>query len=121
MKIIIASAGGGHFSPVLSVIKRLSKAEVIVIGRKYGIEGDRTAESLEYKICKSLDLRFISLTTGRLQRKFTKYTLLSLAKIPFGIIQSFTFLIKENLTLFFRLVDILVFLLLYLHGYLIYQ
>lgn len=85
MKLVIT---GGHLSPALAVIKKLPKdTEVLMIGRKYGIEGDK-AESLEYLTARSLSIPFESITTGRLQRKFTKHTILSLFKFPNGVIQS---------------------------------
>ncbi len=91
MKIILI---GGHLSPALSVLEALPKnTKVLFIGRKYAMEGDN-ALSLEYKTITSLKIPFVGLNTGRLQRKLTKYTLLSLLKIPFGIIKSFLILIR---------------------------
>lgn len=85
MKIIIV---GGHLSPALAVIERLPKeAQVLFIGRKYALEGDK-AFSLEYQKIISLGIRFINLTTGRLQRKFTRHTLTSLLKLPIGFVQA---------------------------------
>jgi UDP-N-acetylglucosamine--N-acetylmuramyl-(pentapeptide) pyrophosphoryl-undecaprenol N-acetylglucosamine transferase len=90
MKIVVI---GGHLAPALSVIEALPKdAEVLFIGRKYALEGDN-ALSLEYKTITSLKIPFVGLNTGRLQRKVTKYTLLSLLKLPFGIVKSFLILI----------------------------
>lgn len=91
MKIVII---GGHLAPALSVMEALPKdAEILFIGRKYALEGD-SALSLEYKTITSLNIHFIGLNTGRLQRKITKYTLLSLLKLPFGIVKSFLILLK---------------------------
>lgn len=85
MKILIT---GGHFSPALAVIKVLPKdTEVLVVGRKHSFEGD-TAPSYEYMVCEKLGIPFKSLTTGRLQRKLTKSTLLSIAKLPIGFAQA---------------------------------
>lgn len=85
MKIVIT---GGHLSPLLAVIDSLGKEfEILVIGRKHGFEQDNTV-SLEYHIINSLNIPFKSITTGRLQRKFTKHTILSLLKFPFGFLQS---------------------------------
>jgi len=91
MKIILI---GGHLAPALSVLEALPKdAQVLFIGRKYAMEGDN-ALSLEYKTMTSLKIPFIGLNTGRWQRKLTKYTLLSLLKIPFGVIKAFLILIR---------------------------
>ena len=91
MKIVITA---GHMSPALCVVNALPKEdEVLFIGRKHAIEGDR-ALSLEYSTAKSLNIPFKSITTGRLQRKFTKHTVFSLFKFPYGILQAF-FILKK--------------------------
>jgi len=90
MKIILI---GGHLAPALSVLDTLPKnTQVLFVGRKYALEGDN-ALSLEYKTITSLNVPFVGLNTGRLQRKLTKFTLFSLLKLPFGIIKSFLILI----------------------------
>lgn len=95
MKILFATAGGGHFSPALSVIKRFKKADVVVVGRKYAIEGDSTI-ALEYKVCQDLGIRFLPLTSGRLQRQWSKHTIPSLLKIPVGFLQALAILFVER-------------------------
>lgn len=93
IKVIIA-AGGGHFSPALALLTNKKYAmEALIAGRKYSLEGD-SAISLEYKVAKSLGVPFRSITTGRLQRRWTRYTLFSLMKLPIGFIQSL-FIIKQ--------------------------
>ena len=84
MKILIT---GGHLSPALSVINELKNENILYVGRKYALEGDKVF-SLEYQTIKNLGIPFYSLTTGRLQRKFTKYTVPSFFKLPFGFSQS---------------------------------
>ncbi len=85
MKIIIV---GGHLSPALAIIQRLPKVtQVLFIGVKYALEGDK-AFSLEYQKITSLGIPFVNLTTGRLQRKFTRFTLYSLFKLPIGFLQA---------------------------------
>lgn len=89
MKIVII---GGHLAPALSVMEALPKnTQVLFIGRKYALEGDN-ALSLEYKTITALNIPFVGLNTGRLQRKVTKFTLFSLLKLPIGIIKSFLIL-----------------------------
>ncbi|SRR6266568_1950201 len=88
MKVLIAVGGGGHFSPALAVIEQMPKEwEVLLVGRKYAFEGDQ-ALSLEYQTAKRLGLPFEPLTTGRFQRKLTRHTLFSLAKMPLGFAQA---------------------------------
>ncbi|MBI2025853.1 MAG: UDP-N-acetylglucosamine--N-acetylmuramyl-(pentapeptide) pyrophosphoryl-undecaprenol N-acetylglucosamine transferase [Candidatus Levybacteria bacterium] len=92
MKILII---GGHLSPALSVIENLKEIEVFYVGRKYSMEGD-SALSLEYRTMNKLNIPFFELTTGRLQRAFTKHTLASIAKIPIGLLQAFVILKKTK-------------------------
>lgn len=91
MKIVII---GGHFTPALAVIEALEKHnEIIYFGRKYTFENDKT-ESLEYQTIKKRGITFVPITTGRLQRTFTKNTIPSLAKIPYGFFQALSLLQK---------------------------
>lgn len=92
-KIVIT---GGHLTPALALIEELQKekdTKIVFFGRKYATEGSKNT-SAEYKIIKEKNIEFVNITTGRLQRKFTPYTISSLLKVPLGIIQSTYFLIK---------------------------
>jgi UDP-N-acetylglucosamine--N-acetylmuramyl-(pentapeptide) pyrophosphoryl-undecaprenol N-acetylglucosamine transferase len=91
-KIVIS---GGHLTPALAVIPRLREKgwQVFFFGRKTAIEGDPTT-SVEYQLIKEMGIPFYGLTSGRLQRKFTIYTLSSLLKIPLGFFQSLYYLIR---------------------------
>lgn len=88
MKIVIC---GGHFSPALAVIDQLKGNEILFIGRKFAMEGDSSL-SFEYKTITSLGIPFKAITTARLQRKLTKFTLRSLLKFPNGLSQAFSIL-----------------------------
>lgn len=91
MKIAII---GGHLTPALSVIEELPKeAEILYIGRKHALEGDK-AVSLEYETINKKGITFYNLKTGRFQRRITKHTIPSLSKIPVGFFQSFNILRK---------------------------
>lgn len=88
MKLLIVAGGGGHFAPALAVIQALPKdVEVMVVGRKYAFEGDE-ALAFEYQTSHKLGIPFIPLRTGRLQRKLTRHSIISLAKIPGGYLQA---------------------------------
>lgn len=92
MKIAVI---GGHLSPALAVIESLLPAtQVFFVGRKYTFEGD-DAMSLEYKTITDRGIKFYPLTTGRLQRKFTKNTFMSLTKLPSGFISARKILKEE--------------------------
>ncbi|MBI4036981.1 UDP-N-acetylglucosamine--N-acetylmuramyl-(pentapeptide) pyrophosphoryl-undecaprenol N-acetylglucosamine transferase [Candidatus Daviesbacteria bacterium] len=95
MKILIT---GSHFTPAQAVIEQLKKysgTKLVYVGRIHTREGDKSV-SVESKILPTLGVKFISLTTGRLQRSFTVYTIFSLLKIPIGFIQSFWILLQEK-------------------------
>lgn len=90
---------GGHLTPALAVIEKLREKdsfkgwEIVFVGRKYAAEGDKTL-SVEAKIIPQLGITFLPLTTGRIQRRFTRWTIPSLLKIPLGFLQSFYYLVR---------------------------
>src|SRR3989338_3396442 len=91
MKIIIV---GGHLSPALSVLDALPKNwEILFVGKKYVFEGEKSL-SLEYKTISDLKIPFEEISTGRLQRKFTKNTIPSLLKLPSGFFKALSILRK---------------------------
>lgn len=95
IKILIT---GTHFTPAVAVIKELRKKEdieIVYVGRKSTMEGDASL-SIESQVIPGLGVKFIPLITGRMQRKFTFYTIPSLLKIPIGLIQSFFILINKR-------------------------
>lgn len=95
MKILVT---GAHFTPAVAVIEELKKykdMEIVYVGRKTTLEGDNT-KSQESRILPTLGVKFISITSGRLQRAFTIYTIPSIIKIPIGFIQAFFIILKEK-------------------------
>lgn len=88
---------GGHLTPAMAIISQLRKiapdTRIYFLGRKNAIEGDK-AISFEYLEVKKADIPFFEIMTGRLQRKLTKKSLISLAKFPLGLAQSF-FLLRK--------------------------
>src|SRR3989338_8082453 len=94
-KIVIC---GGHLTPALSLLDELIKnkdVEVLFFGRKYATEGSKNL-SAEFKTISKLNIKFYELTAGRFQRKFTKYTIPALFKVPIGFIQSLIYLITTR-------------------------
>jgi len=89
---------GGHAATTgLAVIEEIKKkfpeAEISWIGSKSVVSGSN-ATSVEYKIYPSLGVKFYALTAGKLQTKFTRYTIPYLLMIPIGFIQAFFLLLK---------------------------
>ncbi|MBI2033119.1 MAG: UDP-N-acetylglucosamine--N-acetylmuramyl-(pentapeptide) pyrophosphoryl-undecaprenol N-acetylglucosamine transferase [Candidatus Levybacteria bacterium] len=93
LRIVMTGAGGGHFAPALAVCEVLPKETALLfVGRKHGLEGD-SALSLEYQTAKARGIPFESITTGRLQRRWTRHTLSSLIKLPVGLFQGLKILL----------------------------
>ncbi|SRR5260221_5280798 len=89
MKIVIV---GGHMAPALAVIEKLPKdISVVYIGRKETFEGDK-GESLEYQVIQKKGIPFINLPTGRLIRNLSIQSMLSFAKVPFGLLTALSIL-----------------------------
>jgi len=89
---------GGHAATTaVSVVEEIKSQKkdwkLYWIGSKNAIEGKKIV-TLESEVLPRLGVEFLSLTTGRLQRRFTLWTIPSLLKIPIGFIQSFYILLK---------------------------
>ncbi len=95
MKIAIT---GGHLTPALAVIDELKKtpgSEIIFLGRATATEGDKSP-SAESVVIPNQGIKFYAIAAGRFQRRFSLYTIPSLAKIPLGSLQSLVILSKER-------------------------
>lgn len=96
MKVLIT---GSHFTPAQAVIEVFKSTypdvEMVYVGRKYSIEGDKTS-SVESQQIPNLGVKFIPITTGRMQVAFSRYTIPSLLKIPIGFIHAFWILLQEK-------------------------
>lgn len=89
---------GGHAATTaVAVVEEIRADEkdwkLYWIGVKNAIEGKKVV-TLESEVLPRLGVKFLSLTTGRLQRRFTVYTIPSFLKIPIGFAQSLYYLIK---------------------------
>lgn len=91
-KILIC---GGHLTPAIALIEALQQknVHVFLFTKKTSTEGSKEL-SAEIKEAQRYDVKIIKITTGRLQRKFTRHTIPSLLKIPISFIQSFFYLVK---------------------------
>ncbi len=96
IKILIT---GGHVTPAIAVIDEIEKRyplwKIVFVGRKYAVEGSRTT-SEEYRLITQRAVHFLSLFTGRLQRAFTLYTIVSLLKVPFGFLQALSIVMSQQ-------------------------
>lgn len=89
---------GGHAATTaIAVIeelkKKYEKASFYWIGPKSAVEG-RYVATLASSIMPAHGVKYIPIITGRLQRKFTIWTIPSLLKIPYGTLSAFVFLFK---------------------------
>ena len=89
---------GGHAATTaVAVVEEIKSQEknwkLYWIGVKNAIEG-RNIVTLESEVLPRLGVKFLPLITGRLQRRFTFWTIPSLLKIPIGFLQSLWYLIK---------------------------
>lgn len=95
MKILVT---GAHFTPAVATIEELKRkdgVEVVYVGRKTTLEGDKTL-SVESKVLPSLGVKFIPIMAGRLQRTFTIHTIQSLLKVPIGLFQALYIILSEK-------------------------
>jgi UDP-N-acetylglucosamine--N-acetylmuramyl-(pentapeptide) pyrophosphoryl-undecaprenol N-acetylglucosamine transferase len=88
---------GGHAATtavaVIEEIKSQNKGwKLYWIGVKNAIEGKKIT-TLESEALPRLGVKFLPLTTGRIQRRFTLWTIPSLLKIPIGFAQSVYYLL----------------------------
>ncbi|MGB6881826.1 MAG: UDP-N-acetylglucosamine--N-acetylmuramyl-(pentapeptide) pyrophosphoryl-undecaprenol N-acetylglucosamine transferase [Microgenomates group bacterium] len=74
-------------------LKRRGGWDICWIGAKRAIEG-KSVPTLESKIFPEMGIRSYPIISGRLQRKFTLWTLPSVAKIPFGFLHALFLLLK---------------------------
>lgn len=92
-KIVIC---GGHLTPALATIDGLENkkdCQIIFFGRKIATDGSNSM-SAEFREITRRNIPFVDTISGRLTRKFTRYTIPSLLKIPLGFLLSLVFLIK---------------------------
>lgn len=98
---------GGHaattaLSVIEEIIRRYDNWEINWIGVVSAFEGKKIP-TLESKVFPERGVKFFPIITGRLQKKFTIWTIPSISKIPFGFLHAFSLLrrIRPNLVLSF--------------------
>lgn len=96
--MIKVAVTGGHLTPALATIEELrkkDKVEIVFFGRAHAMEGEK-APSAESVIIKQLKIPFYAISAGRLQRRFTEYTIPAFLRTPWGLFQALTILLKEK-------------------------
>lgn len=89
---------GGHLTPALALVDELRNNrnyEVVFFGRKKATDGSSNL-SAEFREITKREITFVNIITGRLTRKWTKYSLASILKIPLGFLLSLVYLIKYH-------------------------
>lgn len=103
-KILIT---GGHLTPaLLSCAEMISNgfSNITWVGVKHTQRGD-TSTTPEYQLVSELKVPFIQFNTGKLWRKWNKFTykqaLIDLLLIPYGFINAFKIILNEQPKLIF--------------------
>ena len=96
-KVKVVMTGGHAATTAIAVVEEIKAKRLdwglTWIGVKKAIEG-KTVQTLESEALPKLGVKFITIITGRAQRRFTIHTIPSLLKIPAGFVQSFYHLVK---------------------------
>lgn len=106
MKKKIVLTGGHAGSTAYSVVQELKRStidwDISFIGTKYAIEGKDT-KTFEFNVFPKIGVNFHPIITGRVQRRFSKWTIPSLVKIPVGIMHAFKLIsaIKPDIVMSF--------------------
>lgn len=92
MKVLIT---GGHVTPALALIDKISDHEIVFVGRKYALSSEDTL-SFEYKEVLARKIRFINLETGKFNRDPTVKNFANLFKIFFGFLKGYRIVRQEK-------------------------
>jgi UDP-N-acetylglucosamine--N-acetylmuramyl-(pentapeptide) pyrophosphoryl-undecaprenol N-acetylglucosamine transferase len=91
---------GTHSTPAIALIEEIKKNNpswgIVYCAPKYAFEGKRIL-SFDYLVVSKISgVKFVPIITGRVQRKFTIWTIPSLFKLPLGFFQALKILVKEQ-------------------------
>ncbi len=90
---------GGHLTPAIATIEELQRrrtdVRIVFIGRTHATEAHKDL-SHEKDEMDRLRIPFISISTGRIQRFVSFHSIVSLLKIPVGIVQALVICIREQ-------------------------
>lgn len=88
-------AGSTAYALIQEINKREPNWEVVFVGAKIAVEGSKQ-KTLENTYFPKMGIKFVSIITGRLQRKFSIWTIPSILKIPIGFIHALIILVRER-------------------------
>lgn len=107
-KIAVTGGGsGGHTVTALAVIEELIARDesiidrIIFIGGGKGMEGEKLVVSLEERMAEERGMPFVKIRSGKLQRSFSVRSLLGLAGVIGGLIDSVSIFKREDIGLVF--------------------
>lgn len=97
IKIVLTGghAGSTAYSLIQKILNEKCNSEIVFIGSGKAIEG-KNIETLESVYFPQIGVKYIQIITGRIQRKFTIWTIPSLIKIPFGILHAIKIIWNEK-------------------------
>lgn len=95
-KSTIVFTGGHGASTAYTVMKELQRQysttwNICWVGAEFNFEGSKS-ETFAKKVFPKLGIEFVPIITGRIQRKFTLWTIPALLKIPVGFFHAFMIL-----------------------------
>jgi len=100
--ITAGHAGSTAYALIETIKEKMPDAEIVFVGAGSAVEG-RSVPTLENTYFPKIGVKYINIITGRIQRKFTLWTIPSILKIPFGFLHAFYILInvRPNVTVSF--------------------
>lgn len=98
-KVLFTGGHGGStaYAVVEEIKKQKKKWKLFWVGPEYTFEGSKS-ETFEKKVFPKLGVHFVPITTGRIQRHFTLWTIPALLKIPAGFWKAYTIIKDINPT-----------------------
>lgn len=107
-QIIFTGGGsGGHTMTSLAVINTFlerhpsTRKNVVFIGGSTSMEGEERSDTLEERVIKKLNISYVKIRSGKLRRRFSLSTLLTLFGVIGGFIDARKYFKKNDVSLVF--------------------
>lgn len=88
-------AGSTAYSLIQTIKASDNEIDIVFVGAKRAIEGKNIA-TLENNYFPKIGVKFVPIVSGRIQRKFSLWTIPSLVKIPVSFLHALFIVYKEN-------------------------